>query len=164
MGAGKIFAYTPRPPFPYIGRVIPRYRLLRLHIRKFRQPKRLSHSTELPLFFFLPHFTFLFFSPSPLFAFISARAPISRSISLSPFLSSLLLPRRSSFSRSLFFSLAQCASENMNPSPRIVYDSVSRTFHHCVRMMRGQREKLRAVLNECEKKRRDGDGDGRNLH
>lgn len=31
-------------------------------------------------------------------------------------------------------------------------------------MMRGQREKLRAVPNECEKKRRDGDGDGRNLH
>jgi len=31
-------------------------------------------------------------------------------------------------------------------------------------MTRGQRKKLRAVLNECEKKRRSGDDDGRNLH
>lgn len=47
VGTGKIFAYTPRSPLPstsrssYIGRVIPRYRLRRLHIPKFRQPKRL---------------------------------------------------------------------------------------------------------------------------
>lgn len=106
-------------------------------------------------------------SPSRLFPFISARAP---SFSYPPLPASLCLSSLSSSRKDDSHPLALFSSRWRNVHQkiwilrRIVYDSVSRTFCHCARMTRGQREKLRAVLNECEKKGRDGDGDGRNLH
>lgn len=122
-GGWKNICIHPRPSSPYIGRAIPRYRLRRLHIPKFRQPKRLSYRVSA---FSSPAFNPLSLSlslslPSP-FSFISACTPVSLSFSSTLSLCLSLSPPFSSFHENdshplaLFFSLAQCASENMNPS------------------------------------------------
>lgn len=114
---------------------------------------------------FPPCIQSLFPSLSSPISFISAYAPVSLSFSPS---SSLPFPpaTKTILILSLFSSRRRNVHQKIWILRRIVYDSVSRTFRHCARMTRGQREKLRAVLNECGKKRRDGDGDGdgRNLH
>lgn len=168
-GGWKNICIHPRPSSRYIGRAIPRYRLRRLHIPKFRQPKRLSYRAS--AFSSLHSIPYPFPSLFPPFSFISACAPVSLSFSSSllSFSLSVSVSLCPSFHEtililSLFSSRWRNVHQKICILRRIVYDSVSRTFRHCARMTRGQREKLRAVLNECEKKRRGDDGDGRNLH
>lgn len=106
--------------------------------------------------------------PFPLLPLPPLLSLLVRQFSYPPLPASLCLSSLSSShegdSHPLFSSRRRNVHQKIWILRRIVYDSVSRTFCHCARMTRGQREKLRAVLNECEKKRRDGDGDGRNLH
>lgn len=121
-GGWKNICIHPRPSSRYIGRAIPRYRLRRLHIPKFRQPKRLSYRAS--AFSSLHSIPYPFPSLFPPFSFISTCAPVSLSFSCSPLSFSLsvsvsLCPsfhENDSHPLALFFSLAQCASENMNPS------------------------------------------------
>lgn len=120
-GGWKNICIHPRPSSPYIGRAIPRYRLRRLHIPKFRQPKRLSYRASA---FSSPAFNPLSLS---LFLSLPSLSPLSLLVrqfpypSLLRFLSASLsslssLHENDPHPLALFFSLAQCASENMNPS------------------------------------------------
>lgn len=111
-GSWKNICVHPRRSSPYIGRTILRYRLRRLHIPKFRQPKRLSYRASA--------FSSSHSIPFPLFPLSS---PLSLLMRQFPYPSlPLLLPSLSSSHENdshplaLFFSSAQCASENMNPS------------------------------------------------
>lgn len=163
VGVGKIFAYTPDLPSPISAA---RFLDIGSGISIFRSFASRSDFRTEPLLFppciqspipFPPFPSFLLY----LYSRASVSLSFSFSFSLSLFLSPFLLPR---FSSSRSSRRWRNVHQKIWILRRIVYDSVSPTFRHCARMTRGQRKKLRAVLNECEKKRRDGDDDGRNLH
>lgn len=117
-GGWKNICIHPRLPPPlYIGRAIPRYRLRGVSI--FRSFASRSDFRTEPLLF-LPAFNPLSLSLS--FPSLLPLSLLTRQFSLSFSSSSLSLFSLSSsheddsHSLTLFFSLAQCASENMNPS------------------------------------------------
>lgn len=171
-GAGKIFAYTPTPHPSYAGRAIPRYRpQQRLHIPKFRQPKRLSRRASAfssPVFTFLPRVSFPFPCPPPLSP-LARRFPFPLSpLTTISFLISLILSTFLSLSLSSSFWSAQCASENMNPSPHCLRQRFSNFPPLCANDEGTKGEIKSRGLNECEKKRSGGGDDdgygGHNLH
>lgn len=104
-GGWKNICIHPRPSSPSIGRAILRYRLRRLHIPKFRQPKRLSYRAS--AFSSLHSIPYPFSSPSPFPSLLSLLArqfsyPLPPSLSRSSLLS--LPPARTILILSLFSS------------------------------------------------------------
>lgn len=120
VGAGKIFAYTLDHP-PSISAA--RFLDIGSGVSIFRSfASRSDFRTRASAFSSLHSILYPCPPLSPPFSFISACAPVlillflllSVSLSLSPSLSSS--HENDSHPLALFFSLAQCASENMNPS------------------------------------------------
>lgn len=122
VGAGKIFAYTLDLPPPISAA---RFLDIGSGVSIFRSFASRSDFRTVSLLFpplhSIPYPSLSLSLPSP-FSFISACAPVSLSFSSTLSLCLSLSPPFSSFHENdshplaLFFSLAQCASENMNPS------------------------------------------------